>query len=200
MAEEAKDVKEEVAEPTPVQEEIKQSEEVSEDVKTPKDVIDKDVYVKVREDMKAERAAKREAQAKTRELEERIAELESRGVEEPDLDGNDPRVEVLYQINKDPFVKDNLDLIEEKMATEKMDIKSAVSAVKSEMFDRIQREVTTAPESKTLKQEKPTATAEDIPKSQLTGDPEKDIQAALRGELDINPAQLESIKRYLRQK
>lgn len=206
MSEKKEDVKEEEATPTPVPEEKEQTPEppkedkVSEDVKPP-EVVDKTVYEKVREDMQAERQAKREANTKNAELETRIAELESRDVEETledeDKPQTDPRVDVIYAMNKDPFVKENLDLIETRMSEKGMKINEAILSVKSELFDRIQKEVDAAPSNTPLKQEKPTATEEAQPKEELSADPKADLEKALKGELDIDPAQLEAIKRAL---
>lgn len=189
MAEETQDVK-----PAPASEELK-APEASEGVKTP-DVVDKTVYEKVREDMKAERQAKREAQARLKELEERLTTLEqSRTEDDFEEERRDPRLDVLYLVNKDSFVKENLDLIEQRMSQDKsLDVHQAVRALKAEMFDRIQKEVSGAEPSKQLKQEKVTATPEPE-KPQLSGDLMKD---ALEGKLDNVPnEQLAAIKRVM---
>lgn len=201
MAKEKEDVKEEVSTPVPEQEQPEPKEEtpkeVKEDVKTPQATVDKTVYEKVREDMKAEREAKRQEQTKVRELEERLAEIESRNTEEPPED-RDPRVDVLYEMNRDPFVKENLDLIEQKMSDDhSMDIRQATREIKAELFDRIQKEVGSAPSNQNLKQEKPTATDEEQPKAELGTDPSDNFKRALKGELDVDPAQLEAIRRHM---
>src|SRR5664280_2227403 len=76
MTDEVKGVVEPVA-PT-VEAQPEQEVVVSEDVKTP--TVDRKVYEQVRDDMKAEREAKRLANTKNAELEARIAELETRSV------------------------------------------------------------------------------------------------------------------------
>jgi len=154
------------------------------------DVVDREVYEKVREDMKSERKAKREAQAKLKELEERTQKLE----QTRRRDG-DPRLDVLYLVNKDSFVKENIDLIEQKMEDNpEMDVYQAVSSVKAELFDKIQKEISKAEPNQPLKQEKPTATQEQT-KPELTGDVLKD---ALAGKLEnVDPGQLEAVKRVL---
>jgi hypothetical protein len=165
-----------------------QGTDVSEDVEN-SDAVDREVYEKVREDMRSERKAKREAQAKAKELEERLTKLE----QTRKTTGGDPRLDVLYLVNKDPFVKDNLDIIEQKMEENpEMDVRQALSAVKAELFDRIQKEISAEP-NQLPKQEKPTATQEQI-SPELTGDTLKD---ALDGKIDMPPEQLAAMKRVL---
>jgi hypothetical protein len=191
------DVKEKEAVPT--QESLETTQpptEVSEDVKTPEDEnVSKSVYEKVREAMKSEREAKRAAQAQNAELEERLAKLESqpRQEETGDYDPYKAKTDLLFQISKDEFVKENLDLIEAKMTDNpSFDVSQATTAVKAEIFDRIQKEANPVEPNKPLKQQKPTATAEPVRKD-LSGDIYKD---ALAGKIDVDPAQLAAIQRH----
>jgi hypothetical protein len=205
MAEEKKDVKPEESQSSSKSEEKKeQSKEVREDVKTPEDVVDKSVYEKVREAMRSEREAKKLERAKVTELEEKIAKIEQSQQSEEEDEGSvyDPykaKVDILTMMNKDSFVKDNLDLIEEKMTSEKVDISTAVKDLKSEYFDRIQKESTSTDVDNQLKQEKPTATEEEIPPKQATNSRDL-IKDALSGKIDMDPKQLEAIKRYFPKK
>ena len=154
---EEKDVKE----TTPV-EPVKPQEEkapVGEPVKAP-ETVDRKVYEQVRDDMKAEREAKKSANVKNAELEARIAELETRPVSDDDTDQGDVRtkakVEILYLVQSDPFVKENLDLIEDKMADNpKMTAQTAIKELKSDFFDKMQKEVSQSEPEKPLKQLNP---------------------------------------------
>ena len=189
--EEKKDVKE-VATTPPVQEEEKPAEVVSEDVKTPEaeGQVDQSVYEKVREAMKTEREAKKAEKARNAELETRIAELESQTPQEEKKYGSyEAKVDILTLMNKDAFFKENSDLIEEKMADNpKMDVQSALTAVKSEFFDRIQKESQPVGD-KPLTQQKPTATTE--PVTQVKAPTIKDV---LAGKVDIDPMQRQAIE------
>ena len=189
--EEKKDVKE-VATTPPVQEEEKPAEVVSEDVKTPEaeGQVDQSVYEKVREAMKTEREAKKAEKARNAELETRIAELESQTPQEEKKYGSyEAKVDILTLMNKDAFFKENSDLIEEKMADNpKMDVQSALTAVKSEFFDRIQKESKPVGD-KPLTQQKPTATTE--PVTQVKAPTIKDV---LAGKVDIDPMQRQAIE------
>ena len=198
---EEKDVKDEVATPTPVQEEVKPAEVVSEDVKTPEveGQSDQSKYEKVREAMKSERKAKKAEKARNVELETRIAELESQTPlqgEPKEYGSYEAKVDILTLMNKDNFFKENSDLIEEKMADNpKMDVQSALTAVKAEFFDRIQKESKPV-EDKPLTQQKPTATAE--PVTQAKSPKIKDI---LAGKVDIDPMQRQAMENvYPRQR
>jgi len=191
MSEEKKDVKE-VATTPPVQEEEKPTEAVSEDVKTPEveGQVDQSVYEKVREAMKTEREAKKAEKARNAELETRIAELESQTPQEEKTYGSyEAKVDILTLMNKDAFFKENSDLIEEKMADNpKMDVQSALTAVKSEFFDRIQKESQPVGD-KPLTTQKPTATTE--PVTQVKAPTIKDV---LAGKVDIDPMQRQAIE------
>ena len=196
--EEKKDVKE-VATTPPVQEEEKPVEEVSEDVKTPEveGQVDQSVYEKVREAMKTEREAKKAEKARNAELETRIAELESQTPQGEKTYGSyEAKVDILTLMNKDAFFKENSDLIEEKMADNpKMDVQSALTAVKAEFFDRIQKESKPVGD-KPLTTQRPTATAE--PVDQVKAPTMKQV---LGGKVEIDPRQLEAIKNvYPRQR
>jgi len=191
MAEEQKDVKE----TTPV-EPVQAPEEkapVGEPVKAP-EAVDRKVYEQVRDDMKAEREAKKLANAKNAELEARIAELESR----PDSDDDDQgdvktkaKVEILYLVQSDPFVKENLDLIEDKMADNpRMTAQQAIKELKSDFFDKMQKEVSKAEPEKPFKQLNPKG--ESIP---YRGDI---VKEALEGKYEnADPAQLEAYNRVM---
>lgn len=198
MENENKDVKPDEANVAPVQEQTEQTEEVSEDVKTP-DVVDKNVYEKVREAMKTEREAKRVAEARATELEERIAKLEQTRTTDDytDYDPYKAKTDILFLMNKDAFVKENLDLIEQKMTDNpSLDVTSAVREVKSDFFDRIQKEVTSVEPNQPLKQEKPTATPEKT-RPELTGNVLKD---AMEGKIENVPnEQMVAIKRVMGQ-
>ena len=194
MTEEEKDVKPEGASPTPVQEEKKTPEAVSEDVKTPKvdGQVDQKVYEKVRESMRAEREAKKAEKARNSELEARIAELESQTHrEERPTNSYEAKTDLLLRINKDAFLRDNLDLVEDKMTETGMDVSSATNAVKAEIFDRVQKELPSEG-IKPLIQQRPTAAAE--PRTEVEAPTFKDI---LAGKVEIDPKQLEAIRRAM---
>ena len=182
----SEDVKPPVVDPTPTPPVVK-----PEDVKTDVELIEN-----ARKAMLEERVKRKEAQTETSKLEERIAELESQdpnAEEDPDDKDKpvtDPRVDVIYAINKDAFARDNLDLIEDKMSDTGMKVDEAILAVKAELFDRIQKEVGTAPSNKLPKNERPTATEEEQQRVELAEDPKENLKKALKGELDIDPAQL----------
>jgi glutamate racemase len=121
---------------------------VGEPVKTPA-TVDRKVYEQVRDDMKAEREAKRLANQKNAELEARIAELETRRepVDDEPVTEEDVRtkakVDVLYLMQTDPFVKDNLDLIEDEMADDpRLTASQAVEKVQAKLFRKLSFEVT----------------------------------------------------------
>jgi len=197
MEELKKDVKQEAVEPTPIQEEKQQAEAVSEDVKTP-EVVDKNVYEKVREAMKSEREAKKVEQTKNAELEERLATLETAQTQpvEPvgDYDLGDAKADILFEMNRDPFIKDNMDEIYTIMSEKGLDVKQATRDVKAEIFDRIQRETSEVEPNKPLKQEKTTATQEE-PAEPQSGNL---IEDALAGKLEnLPPDQREAIKRVM---
>lgn len=119
---------------------------VSEDVKPP--TVDRKVYEQVREDMKAEREAKKLANTKNAELAARITELESRREpvdDEPQTEEGvrtKAKVDVLYLMQTDPFVKDNLDLIEDEMADDSsLTASQAVEKVQAKLFRKLSFEV-----------------------------------------------------------
>lgn len=213
MDEETKDVKQEEADPTPVPEEKQQpepKEETPEEVK--KDVensqgVDRKVYEKVREDMKAERNAKREEQERVRELEERIADLESRDTyadetqsdykaEPSDYSLADAKAEILFEKERNPFVAEHMEEIYQEMTDKKLTFKDAVGAVSVDFVNRLHKEMKSAEPNKPLKQEKPTATDEEQLKPSLSNDPTANLKAAREGKLEVDPAQLEAIRRY----
>lgn len=198
MAEEQKDVKPEESQASSESTETKeQSEEASEGVKTPEDVVDKSVYEKVREAMKSEREQRKQKDSELTELQAKIEKLEQSRQSEEQTSDYDPykaKTDILFMMNKDPFVKDNLDLVEEKMTgNPNMDVQSAVQQVKADFFDRIEKEVSNTESNKPLKQEKPTATEEQTP-PKTSGNVWKD---AISGKVDIDPEQLAAIRRQL---
>lgn len=112
--------------------------------------VDRRVYEKVREDMLKYKEEKKAKEAKIAELEARILAVESTKetvYEEPD-DADTrtkAKVDILYLVQTDPFVKENLDLIEEKMSDNpKMSAQAAIREIKSDFFDRMQKEVAKA--------------------------------------------------------
>jgi hypothetical protein len=156
--------------------------------------VEKSVYEKVREAMKAERAEKRQALSEVEQLRKRIEELESRGDDDDKKPARDPRLDVLYLVQKDQFVKENLDLIEQKMTDNPhLDVNAAVREVKAEMFDLIEKEVAKSTSNQPQKQERPTAVPEPS-RYEPSGDAIKD---ALDGKLNVPPEQLIAIKRVL---
>lgn len=196
MDEVNKDVKQEEAQPSQEStEEQKQPENVSEDEKTTQGVVDKGVYESVQEALRREREEKKQAKSENSELLKRLEALESRDEDSEDEDKPvDYRSELLWLQAKDPFVKDNLDLIEQEVAEHpRKSIADAVSAVKVKIFDRMNTEISQA-EIKPPKQAKPTATAEEE-QPELTGDPLKD---ALEGKLNVSQLQLDAMRHQLR--
>lgn len=205
MTNEEKDVKEEVeAQPAPVQEQEEQQAEVSEDVKTPAEGVDRKVYEKVREDMKSEREAKRAALAETNQLKAEIEALKERQDAYSGVDtekASDPlaaKVEILTLMQKDEFVKENLDLVEQAMVDNPgLTAQDAIKELKADYFDRIQKEGSTVEVNKPQSQ-KPTSTTEPPQETKPKAkDPSKVLQDVLDGKIEIDPEQLESIKRTL---
>ena len=194
------DVKTEEAVPVPSQGTEQPITDVSEDVKTPavEGQVDQSVYEKVREAMKSERTEKKAEKARNSELEARIAELESQTPQQektPNEYGSyEAKVDVLTLMNKDPFFKENTDLIESKMSDNpSMDAQTALREVKAEFFDRIQKESNPVEVNKPLTQQRPTAAAE--PTQQVAKDVTlKDVMA---GKTEIDPMQLEAIRNVM---
>jgi len=200
---EEKGVKPEVA--TPVQppvEEVKPTEVVSEDVKTPEveGQVDQSVYEKVREAMKSEREAKKASNARNAELEARIAELETQTPRQEERPTNtyEAKTDLLLMVNKDNFLKENLDLVESKMAESGLDVKSALTAVKAEFFDRIQKESTPAEVNKPLNQQKPTATGEPVQQVQSVNATDT-LRDVMSGKIESDPRQVEAIRKLMPQ-
>jgi hypothetical protein len=192
MAEELKQGVEEPVAPT-VEVQPEQEVEVSEDVKTP--TVDRKVYENVREDMKKERAERKAKEVKIAELEARLSEVElQREVPEPYEEDGDVRtrakVDILYLVQSDSFVKENLDLIEEKMADNpKLSAKEAIKEIKSDFFDRMRKEVSSSEPEVLPKQIKPKGN--NTIRTNI-------IQDALDGKYnDVDPAQLEAYKAQL---
>jgi hypothetical protein len=186
MTDEVKDVKQD----TPVAPVQEQEEKAAEGapVIAPA-TVDRKVYEQVRESMQKERAERKAKDLKIAELEKRLTEVETQGTddeEEGDV-RTKAKVEILYLINSDPFVKENLDLIEDKMADNpKMTAQAAIKELKSDFFDKMQKEVSQSEPEKPLKQLNPkgnTIERKDI------------IKDALEGKVEnADPAQLEAYK------
>ncbi len=159
-------------------------------------------YEEARKAMRQEREGKKAKEAEIQKLTQRIEQLESREsrtVVDEDItesgERKDPRTEVLWLMNRDPFVKENLDLIEQKMTEDSsLDVNQAVTAVKSELFDRIQNVDSPTPSNSPQKQEKPTATSEPEAKQNKE---EFSLKDALAGKVDMNPMQLDAIRRVM---
>jgi len=169
---------------------------VSEDVKTP-EAVDKKVYESVREAMKREREERKAKEVKVAELEKRLQELESAKAEpvyEPETQEDvrtKAKVDILYLVQTDPFVKDNLTLIQEKMEeNSRLTAREAVKELKSDFFDRMQKEISRAEPEVPPKQLNPKGTTEE-PKGNVLKD-------ALEGRIaSADPLQLEAYKRVL---
>lgn len=173
MADETVDVKEVTpAEPVPAQEEV--STVVSDDGAK----VDRTVYEKVREDMLKYKAEKKQSSA---ELDALRAEVEALKLakESDDFEPDEPedtrtkaKVDILYLVQTDPFVKANLDLIEEKMAENpKLTAKEAIKELKSDFFDGMQKELAKSEPEVPLKQINPkgNSTTRDVIKDALSG-------------------------------
>jgi CRISPR/Cas system CSM-associated protein Csm2 small subunit len=172
-----------------------ETENTQEPVSGVTDTVSKNVYEKVREAMKNERAQKKEALSELENLRKRVEELEGRsGDENEEVQRQDPRLDVLYLVNKDPFVRENLDLIEQRMAENpRLDVKQAVREIKADMFDRIEKEISVPTNNNIQKTERPTAIREPVT-YKPSGNALKD---ALEGKIQIPSEQLASIRRVL---
>ena len=173
MADETVDVKEVTpAEPVPAQEEV--STVVSDDGAK----VDRTVYEKVREDMLKYKAEKKQSSAELDALRAEVEALKS-AKESDDLELDEPedtrtkaKVDILYLVQTDPFVKANLDLIEEKMAENpKLTAKEAIKELKSDFFDGMQKELAKSEPEVPLKQINPkgNSTTRDVIKDALSG-------------------------------
>ena len=173
MADETVDVKEVTpAEPVPAQEEV--STVVSDDGAK----VDRTVYEKVREDMLKYKAEKKQSSAELDALRAEVEALKS-AKESDDLEPDEPedtrtkaKVDILYLVQTDPFVKANLDLIEEKMAENpKLTAKEAIKELKSDFFDGMQKELARSEPEVPLKQINPkgNSTTRDVIKDALSG-------------------------------
>lgn len=205
MENEPKDAKEEEAQPTPDSspEEQKQAPIVSEDAKTqeadteeakPEGKSYQEKYEEARKAMQNERESKREALAKTKELEERLEAGQAKNTEAPTYRDEDKN-SVLKALSTDKFAQENIDLIIGKMEENAAyDVVSAIHAVKSDILDKIQAdEGETKPE--VIKSEKPTATEQaEVNTPAATSNR---LEDALAGKMDIDPAQAETIRRML---
>lgn len=173
MADETVDVKEVTpAEPVPAQEEV--STVVSDDGAK----VDRTVYEKVREDMLKYKAEKKQSSAELDALRAEVEALKS-AKESDDYEPAEPedtrtkaKVDILYLVQTDPFVKANLDLIEEKMADNpKLTAKEAIKELKSDFFDGMQKELAKSEPEVPLKQINPkgNSTTRDVIKDALSG-------------------------------
>lgn len=173
MADETVDVKEVTpAEPVPAQEEA--STVVSDDGAK----VDRTVYEKVREDMLKYKAEKKQSSAELDALRAEVEALKS-AKESDDYEPAEPedtrtkaKVDILYLVQTDPFVKANLDLIEEKMADNpKLTAKEAIKELKSDFFDGMQKELAKSEPEVPLKQINPkgNSTTRDVIKDALSG-------------------------------
>ena len=176
-------------------EEVQPQEENSDVVSDETAKVDREVYEKVRKDMFTYKAEKKAKDVKVAELEARLAAIESTtDSEDEGEDQGDVRtkakVEILYLINSDPFVKENLDLIEDKMADNpKMTAQTAIKELKSDFFDKMQKEVSTSEPEKPLKQINPkgsSTTRENI------------IRDAVKGKNEnADPAQIQAYEQQM---
>lgn len=191
------------ATPAASTDESKQTPTVNQDVQNG-GVVEKKVYEQVRNDMLKEREEKRKFKAENAALEQRIAKLEQL-VQKGDDDDDDDKIvytpakaqsEIMDLMTRDPFVKDNLDLIEQKMSENPaLTVNDAVKELKSDFFDRINKEAT--PQTNiNIKQERPSTTTGEKPSDNRVANPSLDD--ALNGKIDIDPLQLEAIRRHLR--
>ena len=110
--------------------------------------VDRKVYEKVREDMLKYKDEKKAKDAELAEIKARLEAVEAAKAEVIDEEPEEgdvrtkAKVDILYLVQTDPFVKENLDLIEEKMAENpRMTAQAAIKEIKSDFFDRMQKEV-----------------------------------------------------------
>ena len=92
--------------------------------------------------------------------------------DEPEDTRTKAKVDILYLVQTDPFVKANLDLIEEKMADNpKLTAKEAIKELKSDFFDGMQKELAKSEPEVPLKQINPkgNSTTRDVIKDALSG-------------------------------
>lgn len=127
----------EAAQATAVQQENENGTNASEGVTTQETVISREAYENVKKSMQEERAAKKALKEENARLK---AQLEGT-TDKTTSTSEEAKVEILYLMNKDPFVKDNLDLIEERMSEDGLTVQEAVKELKSELFDKIHTEV-----------------------------------------------------------
>lgn len=143
MTEVSTGVEEPVAPTVDAQPEMENSAVVSDDGTK----VERKVYEKVREDMLKYKDEKKAKDAELAEIKARLAAVESTRVSddedgEPEDTRTKAKVDILYLVQTDPFVKENLDLIEERMAENpNMTAQAAIKEIKSDFFDRMQKEV-----------------------------------------------------------
>lgn len=193
MTEVTTDVKEE-APAAPVQEQEENSTVVSDEGAK----VDRKVYEKVREDMLAYKAEKKAKDAELAQIKAEIEALKNAQTQVTQDDDSDvdtrtkAKVDILYLVQTDPFVKENLDLIEEKMAENpNMTAQAAIREIKSDFFDRMQKEVAKAEPEVLPKQVKPQGNSTTDTRSDV-------IKDALDGKVEnADPRQLEAYKATL---
>lgn len=193
MADETVDVKEVTpAEPVPAQEEV--STVVSDDGAK----VDRTVYERVREDMLKYKAEKKQSSAELDALRAEVEALKS-AKESDDYEPSEPedtrtkaKVDILYLVQTDPFVKANLDLIEEKMSDNpKLTAKEAIKELKSDFFDGMQKELAKADPEVPLKSINP--------KGNSTTEKSNVIKDALEGSNEnADPRQLAAYREQLK--
>lgn len=155
--------------------------------------VDKTVYEKVREDMLKYKSEKKEANA---ELEALKAEVQALKAAQDDDDDEEvigdvrtqAKVDLLYLIQSDPFVKDNLDLVRGRMeSNKKLTVHEAIKDVKSDFFDRMQKEVSKSEPEVPPKQIKPkgSSTSGNVIKDALDGKIENADPAQLKAYQDV---------------
>lgn len=160
--------------------------------------VDRKVYEKVREDMLAYKAEKKAKDAELAQIKAEIEALKNAQTQVTQDDDSDvdtrtkAKVDILYLVQTDPFVKENLDLIEEKMAENpNMTAQAAIREIKSDFFDRMQKEVAKAEPEVLPKQVKPQGNSTTDTRSDV-------IKDALDGKVEnADPRQLEAYKATL---
>lgn len=160
--------------------------------------VDRKVYEKVREDMLAYKAEKKAKDAELAQIKAEIEALKNAQTQVTQDDDSDvdtrtkAKVDILYLVQTDPFVKENLDLIEEKMAENpNMTAQAAIREIKSDFFDRMQKEVAKAEPEVLPKQVKPQGNSTTDTRSDV-------IKDALDGKVEnADPRQLEAYKAVL---
>lgn len=173
MAEQPKEVVNETVSDTsvvPTTTETQQTTTVKEDVKT--EVVDQEKE-NIKRALQEERERRKAVEARNRELEQAhvnpqpvVAPVAPVADDQDEIAQRFIRTESLtelnFLINKDPFVKENLDLIEDEMRASRVGAREAIKNVKEAVLDRILRGEAPAQTTTTVpNQIKPTATPEE---------------------------------------